>query len=792
MTAPTASTPAPQSQAAPGATVAAATAPADRLRPFRRVEVPKEHLPPGKINGRGYDCGCRAATDYDGKIGEEIGEDLANVLKTLTGLKAIDAAKDALTSFLGGIPFIGPAIKTGIQKFFDDIDPLKNLMKRLGKALDALLVDSLIRGVPSWVPAYRVLPGEQERLEQEVEGRLVRSRQRYDSVPFTQWHAWYDWSFRVSPSTEFVSLVGTGNTDRERNDPSLEQPEAVGKTRYDLDTSTEGGAGFNATVDCEWDLGAFGEKPGAFLTQQGSERPIDWIWPMTGSHFWAAGRCVYDCSHATADARTGAADKIGLHLNQLHPCKAIATARHEAVKFDENPLAVPAIQFMFFASRSQARIHDDKDFTRDHPINTAGDFRFDAINDVDYTFVVDLPPAPPRDGPFHIGATPGTLLNTLVPGRPLLHRFEVQNFMTSFGFSANGEITPDIEAIRPQGGGLPTQVRVTIPLTRLSAQIETYGIIVSLGWFDPAGTLARVVHKVTIELGQIVLMKRDETRSEYRVNVAVNGRWFFFGPETDDEVEDNHTITLNRDVPQPASRSRRKPSGPPRTLTLFLAEDDAVSISVHGMEQDGLGDIMDMAPDHRHPTPPDEAFLTALKVLEEGYLDDRLLRLPKLVKVTQPGSGQPPREFQVPFIGDPVVWKTDVDDRNIAPGADNTARDKHASLVARAMFLRLAMQAFDANDLMGLIDPNVRFPDAPSAARRDNDGTDAPNPFTISRIIKEVGFGVFRTCELTAYQTDAFGRMGNLAYDPHSPEYIIRYRVKVERQEPVTATPPAR
>ena len=71
-------------------------------------------------------------------------------------------------------------------------------------------------------------------------------------------------------------------------------------------------------------------------------------------------------------------------------------------------------------------------------------------------------------------------------------------------------------------------------------------------------------------------------------------------------------------------------------------------------------------------------------------------------------------------------------------------------------------------------------------------GTDAPNPFTISRIIKEVGFGVFRSCELTAYQTDAFGRMGNLAYDPHSPEYIIRYRVKVERQEPVTATPPAR
>ncbi|HJP66721.1 MAG TPA: hypothetical protein VKA30_10515 [Actinomycetota bacterium] len=769
----------------------------DPLRPFRRVGVPKEHLPPREISGRGYDCGCRAATDYDGKIGEEIGADLANVLKTLTGLKAIDAAKDALTTFLGGIPFIGPAIKTGIQKFFDDIDPLKNLMKRLGKALDALLVDSLIRGVPSWVPAYRGPTQEQkqleqERLEQEVEGRLVRSRQRYDSVPFTQWHAWYDWSFRISPVAGFEPLVGAGNRNREKNDPSLDQPEAVGKTRYDHDTSA-GPGNFNATVDCEWDLGAFGEKPGAFLTQQGSDTPIDWMWPMTGAHFWAAGRCVYDCSHATSDTKEG--NDPGLHLNQLHPCKAIATARHEAVKFDENPLAVPAIQFMFFASRSQARIHDDRDFTRDHPINTAGDFRFDAINDVDYSFIVDLPPAPARDGPYHVGATPATLLNTLVAGRPLLHRFEVQNFMTTFGFSSNGGVTPDIEPIRPKNGGFPTQVKVTIPLTRLSADIETYGVIVSLGWFDPAGALARVVHKVTIELGQIVLMKRDETRAEYRVNVAVNGRWFFFGADSDDEVEDNRSITLNRDTPQPLTpgSKRRKPSGPPRTLTLFLAEDDAVSISVHGMEQDGLGDIMDMAPDHRHPTPPSEALLAALKVLEEGYLDDRLLRLPKLVKVTQPGSGEPPKEFQVPFIGDPVVWKTDVDDRDITPGADNKKRDEHASLVARAMFLRLAMQAFDANDLMGLIDPNVRFPDAPSETRRKHDSTDAPNPFKISRIIKEVGFGVFRSCELTGYQTDAFGRMGNLAYDPEEPEYLIRYRVKVERQEPAPpASPPPR
>ena len=755
--------------------------PPDRLRPFRRIDIPPEHLPPGAassnitpISGRGYDCGCRAATDYDGKIGEDIGNDLADVIKTLTGLKAIDAAKDALASFLGNIPIIGPAIKQGIQKFFDEVDPLKNLLKRLGKALDALLVDSIIRGVPSWVPAYRVLPEEQKHLEQEVEGRLIRSHQRYDSVPFTQWHVWYDWSFRVAPVTEFIQLVGSGNTGRERNDAGLDQPEAQGKTRYDLDTSVARGANINATVDCEWDLAAFGEKPGAFLNQQGTDAARDWMWPMTGSHFWAAGRCVYDCSHATSDQRTG---DPGLHLNQLHPCKAIATARHEAVKFDENPLAVPAIQFMFFASRTQAKIHDEKDPTRDHRIDTAGDFRFPALNDVDYTFVVDLPPAPARDGPFFVGATPQVQLNTLVPGRPLLHRFDVQQFDAAFDFANNGGVDPEIEPIRPEGGGLPTQVKLKFPLTRLGSGIETYGVIVSLGWFDPGGALAAKVHKVTIELKQIIVAKPDESRSEYRVNVAVNGRWFFFGPETDDEMEKNHTITLNRDRPQ-----RSQPAGPPRTLTLFLAEDDAISISVHGMEQDGLGDIMDLPPDHQHPPVPDEALLTALKVLENNFLDDRLLRGPKQVKVSQPGSGEPPKQFQVPFIGRPVEWKKDVDDRDITPGADNKARDQHASIVARAMFLRLAMQAFDANDVMGLIDPNVRFPDQPSPTPRVNDKTDTPNPLSVSQVIKDAGFGRFKECELSAYQTDAFGRMGNLAYDPNKLDYRITYRVKVERQ----------
>ena len=748
----------------------------DRLRPFRRIDIPPTHLPPrsddstrSPITGRGYDCGCRAATDYDGKIGEDIADDLTRVLKVLTGLEAIDKAKDVLANFLGGIPIIGPALKQGIQKFFDDKDPLKNLMRKLGRALDALLVDSIIRGVPSWVPAYRVLPREADHLEQELEGRIVRSRQRYDSIPFTQWHLHYDWSFRVAPVPEFLRLMGDGNTGRERNDGSLEQAEAVGRTRYDTDTAIARGANINATVDCEWDLGTIGEPPAPFLNELGTDVPRDWMWPMTGAHFWAAGRCVYDCSHATSDEKQG--NDPGLHLNQLYPCKAIATARSEGVKFDDNPLAVPAAQFMFFASRTQAKVHDKDDPTRDRRISTAGDFRFPALNDSDYTFLVDLPPAPPRDGPFFIGATPGVLLNTLVPGRPLLHRFDVQNFATAHDFANNGGVLPELEAVRPKEGGLPTQVKVTIPLTKLSPQVETYGVIISLGWFDPAGTLATRVRKVTIELTQIAVADRHETgRPEFRVNVAVNGRWFFFKGE--EEVERNGTITLKA--------AERGLQSPPRTLTLFLADDDAISISVHGMEQDGLGDIMDMPPDRQHPPVPDQALSAGLRILTENFLNDRLLRGPKRIKVGVPGSGQPPEQVDVPFVGRPVEWSRDVDQRDITPGADNKEKDRVASIVARAMFLRMAMQGFDANDLLGLIDPNVRFPEQKFG--RLNDDADTPNPLTVAQVIADVGLGRFKECRLSAYETDAMGRMGNLSYDPKKLDYVIRYRVRVDPQ----------
>lgn len=760
----------------------------DRQRPFRRINLPDPHTPPRDgpggastpIDGRGYDCGCRAATDYDGKIGEEIGNEVADIVKLLTGLKAIDAAKDALAGFLGNIPIIGPAIKQGIQKFFDDIDPLKNLFKRLGRALDALLVDSLIRGVPSWVPVFRGRADEARLLEQEIEGRLVRSFQRYDSVPFTQWHAWYDWCFRVATlpgDAVFDRMIGRGNSGRTRNDDSLEQ-EASGKlTRYDRDTAIVQGADIDRTIDCDWDLGALGEPPGPMFTGPGATLPTDWMWPMTGSHFWASGRSVYDCGHATSDEKAGA--DVGLHLNKLNPCKAIATARLEGVKFDENPLAVPAVQFMFYASRTRARGHPKEDPSIDFRFKTAGNFRFPSLADADYEFLVDLPEAPERVGPFAIGATPTTLLNTVVAGRVLLHRFDVANFNAAFDFQSNGGVQPEIEPVRRSDGLAPTQVKLRFPLTRVTAPrtvngeevdgLNTYGVIVSLGWFDPGGALAATVHKVTVILDRIRVVDTHESgEPEFFVNLAVNGRWFQIEPDGA-AVQRNRIIDLQG-----------------RTVNLFLAEADAVSVSVHGMEADGLHDIMKLPPDRRHPPVPDEALSAALKVLEENFLNDRMLRGPKLIKVSQPGSGQPPRQFQVPFVGRPVEWEKDVDQKLLPKGGQpvdpDAAKkaDAHASIVTRAMFLRIAMQAFDANDVLGLIDPNVRLPDQKFG--RVNDDADAPNPFKVADIIKEAGFGRFRSCRLSAYETDAIGRTANLAYDKAKLDYVLEYRVKVDRQ----------
>src|SRR5262249_54009881 len=141
------------------------------------------------------------------------------------------------------------------------------------------------------------------RNEKELYGELDRSFETWTDFPIWQYHHWYDWNFHIKlPPNQggYWYLRGEGD--------------------------------FGPEIECEWDTGAFGRRPRSSLMFR-----ADWGWPMTGDWVWLIGRWIYDGGH----------EERGLTRSELHPCKAIATARWEGFKFPENEKAVPAIQFMF-------------------------------------------------------------------------------------------------------------------------------------------------------------------------------------------------------------------------------------------------------------------------------------------------------------------------------------------------------------------------------------------------------------------------------------------------------------
>jgi len=483
------------------------TKPLDRDRPFHRIDSPSfdetagarnQHAGRPPADGRGYDCGCRSPLiDYDVTTAEIF----AGILLNIVG-----------------------ALPTAIMK-------------------------QLMRAAPSWVPVERRnVPASQFRnfreVEKEVEGVLFRSFQTWTDVPLLQWHAWYDWNFHLVPAKGYKFLRGLGN------DP------APGDTGPDAPFEP---VGHPLSMECEWDCGALGADVAGPLLQ-GPMFVNDWAWPQASQYVWMAGRWIYDCGHATSDEKTG--PRAGLMRTEIHPCKAIATARREAFDFEENEGAfVPAIQFMFFASR------------------LGGYKEFPAIDDVDYEFIVDLPPIDPAPMEWPIGHTPEFPLNTVVLRPRLLHHFNYEAFQNAAGRRATrGQADPEIEILPPKGpSGVPDQVKVKIPLTKLKgSDRQSYGVIVSLGWFDPDGSQAAKVKKVTVSLSHV--QTHEETHEgflrgngEWTVKVAVNGRW---RSVRDENVGTNDTIRLDK------------------TFDIHLAEDDVVNISAHGMEEDDVGEFM--------------------------------------------------------------------------------------------------------------------------------------------------------------------------------------------------------
>jgi hypothetical protein len=486
----------------------------DRARPIHRINSPsydENRLPP---SGRGQDCGCRDATHFQGM----------------------------------------PA---------------------------ALL--KLARTVPDWVPVERegkppsvtremwaTLP----EVEYELEGAVTDSRHARIDVPFTQWHFWYDWNFFVIPAKGFEYLRGRGNPHQ--------------------------------SIECEWDVGAFGDydfqssRPTPAVPGPMFDR--DWAWPVGGEYMWIAGRWIYDCGHpqsrifkkdggellgditkerseevfvrteggflrpstvkhitiatatgpvTVADAEIDRIERESIVHTELHPCKAVASARWEAVKFDDNERHVPAIQFMFFACL-------DGGYISPFPLNSR-----------DYEFIVDLPESAEDKGPYPVGHAPEFPMNTLVVRPRLLVQLDYAPFASARRpVVPAGQADPVIELLPAEKGGVPKQVKIRVPLTKVDASAHSYGVIVSLGWHDPERKQANKVKRVivfldSLEVGPAFPFVREHEGSEaWEMKIGVNGRWF---AKTSNVTRQGMLVPLQK------------------TIELHLAEEDHIAIKVFGI-----------------------------------------------------------------------------------------------------------------------------------------------------------------------------------------------------------------
>jgi hypothetical protein len=145
-----------------------------------------------------------------------------------------------------------------------------------------------------------------------------------------------------------------------------------------------------------------------------------------------------------------------------------------------------------------------------------------------------------------------------------------------------GKVIPEVR-LAPDYDPATPQAIVKIPMTKFSGG-NACGIIVSLGWFDPDGTTAKMVKKVTVKFekitsGSLVHTEDDRSRKnvlkeEWFLKMGVNGRWFWFY-SAENEIGVGEVITLKN-----------------MEHTLWLAEGDFIKITAHGAERNNVDDVM--------------------------------------------------------------------------------------------------------------------------------------------------------------------------------------------------------
>jgi hypothetical protein len=581
------------------------------------------------------------------------------------------------------------------------------------RGLLELLAKKIMHSIPNWVP---VLP--QNDQEREVEGILLRSIHSSTDHPVTQWHHWYDWNFHIQPAL----ISESSDSDRKFFEylmsPANKKPEltpeaekmgftnAVIRPWYDTN--------LDRTLECEWDLGGFGGAISSIAQSRFFAGPMfatDWAWPMSGQYVWLAGRWIYDCGHALVG---------DLMHTELHPCKAVATARWEAVQFPENEnLFVPGIQFMFFASK------------------WGGYLNFNTIHDKDYEFVVDLPAsAIPTPVDYDIGHTPDFPRNTLVLRWDLLKKFDYSSFVNAVHDPTGGPtpipaVDPIVELMEPFDPAKP-QAKVTIPLTRPELRdLNTYGVIVSLGWRDPDRSQARRVKKCSISLDDFCtsffsMKERDRIPEQgekfmeggtWRVRFAVNGRWFA------------KEFWIDPPPPPPAvHEGYRKPLG--IKIVLHLSEEDGLHFSANGMIERTQG-----------------------KYMAQHDPDDRTLRFL---------SG-----------GGVIEWQRDIVGKKTPAGRKN-AMEVFDALFSKGIQFTIFPGQVDENFPMGFIDPYVSGPGAENPLRVDEDLSDIPKIVSASYSLEAP------TEEDSAKRVI---RGGDMVEKVGMLDCFIKYRVTIEPQK---------
>lgn len=311
-----------------------------------------------------------------------------------------------------------------------------------------------------------------------LEGILTKSKITHTDFPFKPWHTYYDWNFYVSLDAQYKYLHSPSNI--QDHDEKLE---------------------------CEWDS--------AYLPK--------WAWPQRGDRIWIVGRWIYDCGHPAVETvvdleapqqppRAGAGQGVGVsgsstrpripevkktfrYKTEIHPPKAVASFRSEAVQFDGNRGPTQANLAVLFIGRD-------------------GGYWRQPINDQDYSFDLYLPPKP------YAEATPTWKI------QPQTGTLPVQPQITPYPANA------------------PRALRVTIPLKGVNPHPENYGAIISAGWSDPHGSEIAKIKKYRVTIEQLryvdtipprfqssgsprsgMSVPHPPTSRAWHFYIGINGRW---------------------------------------------------------------------------------------------------------------------------------------------------------------------------------------------------------------------------------------------------------------------------